>query len=255
MTMQSTQLQHYLPMIRSLPNEIEKSDLINARFLMERSGPLEMYYAPHNEYVNRGARLVIVGITPGWTQMKAAFEQAKRSIEKGASTTEIEILKNSKRAARFSGTMRNNLIEMLDQCGVQTPFQLGTSAQLFNDELPLLHTTSLIKYPVFIDGKNYNGHAPKIEQSSLLIEYAFHHFPQEIAQLSKQDPLLIVPLGKTVSATLQTLIAQGKIGSHHFCLYGFPHPSGANGHRKKQFSEAKQRLQQIVQNYSSKALR
>ena len=33
------------------------------------------------------------------------------------------------------------------------------------------------------------------------------------------------------------------------CLLGFPHPSGANGHRKKQFEENKMKLLRIVEEY------
>ncbi|MEK3888838.1 hypothetical protein [Bacillus sp. FSL K6-3431] len=71
-----------------------------------------MYYAPHNEYINCDAKIVIVGITPGWTQMKAAFQQAKICIQQNA--TLIQLMKGSKGAAGFAGTMRQNLIEILD---------------------------------------------------------------------------------------------------------------------------------------------
>ena len=45
---------------------------------------------------------------------------------------------------------------------------------------------------------------------------------------------LIIPLGKTVSEILSQIKSDGKL-NENILLDGFPHPSGANGHRKKQF--------------------
>ena len=33
------------------------------------------------------------------------------------------------------------------------------------------------------------------------------------------------------------------------CLLGFPHPSGANGHRKNQFKKNKEKLLEIIEDY------
>src|SRR5699024_10921665 len=142
---------------------IKKQELLNDRFRMEQDGIIEMYYAPHNEYVNPYAKIVIVGITPGWTQMKAAFLQAKQCLQQNVPLSEL--IQRTKKAACFSGTMRHNLIDMLDACGVQTACQLHSSRFLFSDAHHLLHTTSIIKYPVFVYGKNYTGYTPKIAQS------------------------------------------------------------------------------------------
>jgi hypothetical protein len=43
---------------------------------------------------------------------------------------------------------------------------------------------------------------------------------------------LIIPLGKAVESVLEQFIKEGSI-SESQCLMGFPHPSGANGHRQK----------------------
>lgn len=40
-----------------------------------------------------------------------------------------------------------------------------------------------------------------------------------------------------------------KIIKKEQCLLGFPHPSGANGHRKIQFEENKSNLINIIDNY------
>jgi hypothetical protein len=45
---------------------------------------------------------------------------------------------------------------------------------------------------------------------------------------------LIVPLGRAVEQCVRLLAADGSIDERR-CLFGFPHPSGGNGHRLKQF--------------------
>ncbi|MEB1805893.1 MAG: hypothetical protein LPK26_01035 [Bacillaceae bacterium] len=49
---------------------------------------------------------------------------------------------------------------------------------------------------------------------------------------------MIIPAGKAVSEVLRYLVAEGQIYNQTI-LYDFPHPSGANGHRRKQYEEKK----------------
>ncbi|MFD1707012.1 hypothetical protein ACFSCZ_09740 [Siminovitchia sediminis] len=241
-----------LTLIRNLPEPqfIEKKDLLNEKFLIDKRGNIEMYYAPHNETVNRRAKIVLAGITPGWSQMNMAFREAKRSLLQGASAKDMCL--QAKRAARFAGTMRNNVIEMLDDIGVHQVFGMKTSRLLFDECDHLLHTTSIIKYPVFINGKNYTGHVPKVKQSAMLTHYAYEVFPKELSSI--QHDYLLVPLGKTVSEAVEDLTVRGSISTPHI-LFGFPHPSGANGHRIRQFQQEKEKLQGIVQRFADQVER
>lgn len=245
--MSYTKIQEFLPAIRSLsPNKaIERGDLLSEQFLMERSGDLEMYYAPHNEFINREAIIVIVGITPGWNQMKSAFEQLLKGLNSHQITEQM--LKQTKIAASFSGTMRTNLIDMLDQCDIPKAIGVNSSSLLFTEKRDLIHTTSVIKYPVFHRGKNYTGHQPSVDRSSLLRSYAYDVFPKELEKI--EPSALVIPLGKTVEDVLFKLLSQEKFKKHTF-LNGFPHPSGANGHRKSQFQEQKESLISMVRKWA-----
>ena len=69
--------------------------------------------------------------------------------------------------------MRNNLIDMLDEIGLNRKLNISSCSEMFNEENNLMHTTSLIKYPVFINGKNYNGHNPEILKNEVLFKYCF----------------------------------------------------------------------------------
>jgi len=244
-----TTLQKFLPAIQtlSIDSSLTKKDLLTKSFLMARDGDIKMYYAPHNEYINKKAQIVIVGITPGWTQMKVAYHQFIKSFTSGDHL--VTCLFKAKVAAGFAGSMRTNLLYMLDHSGIPKSFDISHSSDLFEKNRHLLHTTAIIKYPVFLNEKNYTGYRPSTEHSSLLRHYAYSIFPYELSQIT--PPALIIPLGKTVEKVVFKLLKEKKLPNHHY-LTGFPHPSGANGHRIKQFQHQKRQLRENVYKWSRK---
>lgn len=224
--------ERYIDKIKNLPNgKLCKEDILNDNFLLAEQKNMKIFYAPHNEYQNKLAKIIIVGICPGWTQTEIAYTTAKKDLEN--KVIEEKILKHCKEEARFAGSMKKNLIEMLDKIHLPEKINIKSSLKLFEDNY-LLHTTSLIPYPVFIDGKNYNGHTPSIIESKLLMDYVENHFFNEI-RLFKESPL-IIPLGKAVEDVLRLMVEKNIIEEKQ-CLFGFPHPSGANGHRKEEFNK------------------
>jgi len=224
-----TKLPHYIHKIKAL-REITRSTLLTNDFLMNTEANLSMYYAPHNEYVNTEAHIVLVGLTPGWNQMQTAYTQLLNSLKE---EKQIEkLLQDAKLTARFSGSMRHNLISMLNELELTKVLPISSTEELFSTNHTLLHTTSIIKYPVFYNGANYTGYRPTIHQSNLLKTYAYQKFPEELKQLKNKT--LIIPLGKAVENALYQLPE-----SKHMFIHGFPHPSGANGHRVKQFKQNK----------------
>jgi len=239
----------FLPAIRALQRNrpFTKQDLIVDPFLLEKDGDIHMYYSPHNEYINTDAKIVIVGITPGWNQMKTAFTQFLKSDASGAPLQVC--LQRTKEAASFTGSMRNNLLDMIEQCNIPRALDVRFASDLFGRSRHLLHTTSIIKYPVFFKDKNYTGHQPSIDNSSLLRHYAYKEFPHELAQIT--SPALVIPLGRTVEQAFFKLIGEHKLPNHCF-LTGFPHPSGANGHRHKQFQQQKDHLIRQINAWSNR---
>ncbi|MFP7735867.1 uracil-DNA glycosylase family protein [Priestia aryabhattai] len=249
MISQHSYFQQCLPAIQQLHihTNFTKEQLLQKDFLIRQENELSMYYSPHNDYINPDAHIVIAGITPGWFQMKTAFKQCTSSLSQHHSLEEV--LYETKKAASFSGTMRVNLIEMLDQCGISKAMGINSAAELFASQRDLLHTTSVLKYPVFYKGKNYTGHQPPIERSSLLSRYAFEVFPQELKEVT--NPCLIVPLGKAVEQVLRKLSREPSLSRHTY-LFGFPHPSGANGHRKRIFEEHLNKFTETVEKWVAK---
>ncbi|MEG1989755.1 MAG: hypothetical protein RR144_01625 [Clostridia bacterium] len=224
-------------------NTFEKKEILNKKFELYNENNMTIYYAPHNEILNNDAKIFIVGITPGWTQTSIAYKTAYNGIINNLPSEQIR--KECKKNSRFAGSMKKNLIKMLDELNLNSKLNVNSCAEIFEDKDYLLHTTSIIPYPVFINGKNYTGSSPKIMENETLQSYAKKYFYSEIAKLSNT---FIIPLGKAVEEVLETMINEGRIKREQ-CLLGFPHPSGANGHRKTQFNDNKVKLLSIIEKY------
>ena len=232
----------YYNKIKSLSG-FDKENILNEKFELYNKDNMKIYYAPHNETINNKAKIFIVGITPGWTQTSIAYKTAHNAI---INNLEPELIKKEcKKNSRFAGSMRKNLIEMLDELNLNKKLHMDSCSELFEEKDYLLHTTSIIPYPVFINNKNYTGSNPKIMDNEILYSYVKKYFYNEIKILPNA---LIVPLGKAVEEVLEKMIKDNLIKEEQ-CLLGFPHPSGANGHRKKQFEENKMKLLSIVEQH------
>jgi hypothetical protein len=228
----SNHLERYKQAILLIPKDkmLSKEDLLVDDFIMEGNGTIEVYYAPHNEYINPSAKVVIIGLTPGLTQMRIAIQAAKAALEEGLS--DEEVCRRAKEAARFAGTMRTHLIDMLNALDLHRCLNISSCGELFQEHRVLLHTTSLLRYPVFVSKKNYNGTHPNLISNLFLKNTAIRSVHEELKMMKHA---LIIPLGKVVERVLHLLVQDGELDANQ-CLWGFPHPSGANGHRQKQFA-------------------
>jgi hypothetical protein len=236
----------FLPALASLPanRRLTKADLLGAQLLLHQEGPLEIYYAPF-DYVNPDAKVVLIGITPGWQQIEIAYRAAQQGLADG--DTPDQICQRAKVRASFAGTMRRNLVAMLDEVGLPTLLHIPASSVLFDTHRAMIHTTSAIRYPVLVDGKNYTGHQPVLLQTAILRRFVLDVLATELQLTSNA---FIIPLGTCVSDVLRLLISKGLIEAHR-CLLDFPHPSGANRHRSKQFHQLQRELANSMQQWFS----
>ena len=218
----------FLNQIRSL-KKINKSTITNKNFLIKREDNIEIYYAPF-DYINSKAKIMIVGITPGLQQMLQSFE----AVNEGRSLKEVKDLSS------FKGSMRTTLIKYLDALNINKKLRIKSCESLFNINSKYLHSTSLIKYPVFDKGKNYSGSG--LLKKKILLDFLEAHFVKE---LKKLDKTIIVPLGNTVSSTINYLNNEFKLNLKCF-LKGFPHPSGLNVRKDIQFKENKTRMLKLL---------
>lgn len=192
--------------------------------LISTDGLVSTYYAPF-DYINVRAAVVICGVTPGLQQALLALAEAHKQLKSGKATEEAR--RTAKEIASFGGPMRRNLIHMLDYIGLQRKLGLDSCVQLFSLSKHLLHSTSALRYPVFRNGRNYNG-IPSMLKHPLLIEQINCNLVAEVETLS--EDAVYVPLGPKVGETLQYLARRGVLKESRL-LNGLPHPSGANAER------------------------
>jgi hypothetical protein len=227
----------YKEKIFSLDLPLTDLDLFNSAFLLKKDdkNKLEVYYTPF-DYINEKAKVVIAGITPGFHQMKKAYT----TVIENKHLEDEELLQKVKKSASFEGTMRNNLIAMLDELELPKHLGISTSNELFGTASHLVYTTSILPHAVFFNHQNYNGSRPNILKTDLLLEYVKNNFNKDISRI--ENPL-IIPLGVNVSKVLDHFYKD------KFILKGFPHPSGSNGHRHKQFRGNIKDMKIQIENY------
>ena len=210
---------------------INPKNVKDKKFLLEKEKNIEIYFAPF-DYINSKAKIVIVGITPGLQQMLQSYEV----INQGKSLKEVKDLSS------FKGSMRTGLIKYLDELKINDILKIKSCESLFNKNSRYLHTTSLVKYPVFDKGKNYSG--ANILKKKILLDFIEKNFLEELKTLKKS---IIIPLGNTVSSTIEYLNNKYDLKLTCF-LKGFPHPSGANARKNIQFKENKRNMKILLRN-------
>ncbi len=224
----NTLLPRFIEAIRALDlQQVTKPDRIPEAFVLAREGRLATCYIPF-ESVNASARVVIVGITPGFNQWKNAMAEAQRQLGLGA--TEQELLHAARLAGAFSGAIRPNLVALLDAIGVQRWLGIATCATIFGEDAGRVHVTGALRHAVFVSGKNYSG-APAMTRTPFLQQQILEWFAPEAEALREA---VFIPMGSTTGETLDWLAARGVIDKVRI-LHGLPHPSGANAERVAYF--------------------
>ena len=208
---------------------VNQKNIKDKKFLLKKEKNIEIYYAPF-DYINSKAKIMIVGITPGLQQMIQSFE----AVKNGRSLKEVKDLSS------FKGSMRTTLIKYLDALKINKKLRIKSCESLFNINSRYLHSTSLIKYPVFDKGKNYSGSS--LLKKKILLDFLEKHFVKE---LKKLDKAIIIPLGNTVSSSIDYLNDKFDLKLKYF-LKGFPHPSGLNSRKDIQFKKNKIKMMNLL---------
>lgn len=210
---------HLIEMFGAVLCDPSPPQVRDARLLMDASGDVRIYYAPF-EYINPRARIVLVGITPGPTQMANANNEARRRLQAGKSS--VEAIQAAKSVGAFSGEpLRSNLINQLNHWGFHNWLGLGDCADLFSASRHLVQTTSLLRYPVFVKDDDYRG-TPDMTKHPLLRRYLLENFVAEVDELKDA---VFVGLGPQVQKVLDRLILE-RVLKPDRVVGGMLHPSG-----------------------------
>lgn len=214
--------------IKALPGypDVDREAALSGSLRIASEGMIAMHYAPF-EFVNADARIVLLGITPGWTQMCQALTTARAALVRGAQ--DESIMREAKIAASFSGPMRAALITTLNAIGVHLALGLASSVELFAGRGDLIHLTSALRYPTFVDRENYNGKSSAIDKSSMLRQMVESVLLPELLSVPRS---LVIPLGKPPFEVMESLIRRGSFPASRCISEPVVHPSGAaNGYR------------------------
>jgi hypothetical protein len=214
------------------------SSYSDSDFLIGREKEYNVFYIPF-EFVNTSARLVLVGITPGPTQMKCAYATAQRAL--ASDLVDSEILRIIKQNCAFSG-MRDRINEMLDHFNIPQNIGVESASSLWTTNFKYLQPTSIIPNATFKGSDYFNGPFSTILQVSLLRKQFENEFIPSISNLSKEA--LYIGMGPIVDEALQWCSSRGVINEQQIVGY-FPHASGNSGSqfayfmRRKQLSDLK----------------
>jgi len=216
-------------------SQLTGSEVLPEELLMDTENNLSIYYAPF-DWVNTNAKVILMGITPGKTQAINALNAYRIARNAGHSVEQSHQI--AKQSGSFSGSLRKNLVALLDHIQFNTLLNIESCDSLFGangSHNQLIHSMSSLTFPVFKNGENYNG-TPKIKNSALLKKHL-----QYCADIVQQMPeAMIVPLGPKVTEAMDILIQEGSLQDHRV-LNGLPHPSPSNSERIQYFLGMKQR--------------
>ncbi len=112
----------YQGFLTSLPvrEKYEHSDLLVSDLLLAEEGRLRVFYAPF-DWANPDARVIILGITPGWTQMEIGCREARAALSSGGSAEDV--CRSAKSlvdlpAAKKSGEVLKHNIKVAADAGI-----------------------------------------------------------------------------------------------------------------------------------------
>ena len=216
---------------------LSKLEIVNLT-LIAKCGDIAMCYAPL-AHMNFTSSVVLVGLTPGWSQMNIALMECIQRLQVSDLHSGMDVHRGHI-ASYFAGRMRVNLVNMLDEIGLNGYLGIQSVSSLFAEDRRLMHATSILRYPVFNKSHNYTGHGPRPESNPLLAQVVDTLFLQEILCF---HGCVIIPFGKIASSCV------ARISNLRECFQivnGLPHPSPANGHRLKQFHDGRENLRSQV---------
>lgn len=224
---------HFAPIVaKHRGGSFLQGDMLSALKLHAR-GSLSTIWAPF-DHVPATAKLVVVGITPGAVQAENALAAFRNALQSGLPPAEAS--RRAKLAGSFSGPMRDKLVAMLDHVGAPRALGVASFADVFSLRRECVHFTSALRYPVFVNGKNYNG-TPDMIRTADLRRVVETHLAAEARALPNA---IWLPLGRKPVAALHHLVRMGVLDGRRV-VEGFPHPSGENGERVAYFLERKAR--------------
>lgn len=224
-------LEHYAPAVLAVSeDEIDAaissdgpSHFRDEVLSLGSEGDYSVFYAPF-DWVNDGADIVIVGVTPGRQQASDALKVLRRALLEGKSPDEAAKL--AKESASFKGNMRSLGARLMDHFGLHELFALTSTIELLGAARARAHYTSALRYPVLKRRGNYAGDS-RLLARPLLRRMVEEHLAGELAGM---PDAWVVPFGPTALLAVEALAKKGGIDEARV-LGGILHPGGQQWNR------------------------
>lgn len=211
-----------------------KSGVGRPEFELGRDGKNSLRYIPF-EHVNRDAKIVIVGITPGPNQRDLAYETAQRLLKVGRS--ENLILAEVKKHGAFGGPqMRPNLIKILKHFSFDRILGVDQVESLWGSNAKLMHATSVVPHAAFALQKGrdapFAGSFEDVWACDLFRECFLDCFVPSLGEI--RPDAMYIGLGRCPEQALAWCVSHGHLRADQV-LGAFCHPSNTGGSTVKYF--------------------
>jgi len=230
--------------------ELTREGIQSPGFRLGSKGSLAVYWAPTDPpvRVNFDVRIMIVGLTPGFSQTLKAYEMVRAARRLNPQLSYAAACRQANQEAAF-GNLRKRICDRLDILRVQDGLVgVNSCHSLFAERSDLLAVTSSIRYPAFINGTNYRGHHDSLILHEVLSPFVKILLARDVRRVPNA---FIVPLGSAVSGALEYLIDHDGLDPNRVLL-DFPHPSGGNPDGEDQWRSNRQQLQRRVDQWFGK---
>ncbi len=191
-------------------------------------GKYSLRYIPF-EHINKNAKLVIVGITPGPNQLDLAYRTAQKMIRAGKDESET-LVEVKKHGAFGSRTMRPNLVKMLNHFGFDRILGIEDINDLWGNQGHLLHSTSVIPHAAFVLKKGkyapFSGYFDEVIKCDLFRECFLDCFVPSIHEINSEA--MYIGLGSCPDEALKWCVSNGYIRAEQV-LGSLSHPSTNGG--------------------------
>ena len=181
---------------------------------------IRIIWAPF-DFINRDARLAIIGVTPGPTQAFLSYRAGRQSVVDGSDIQES--LEKAKTASSFRGdVMEPNLKSLLEHSGVAERAGIVDIDLLWTKEAKKVHFTSTIRYPTFINNQLFNNQIDSLAHAELR-RYVDTYLVEELRSLPTDSQIVV--LGKKGPRIVRHAAKTGGIDEKR--IISLPHPSGS----------------------------
>ncbi|HEY8031773.1 MAG TPA: hypothetical protein VIF02_05190 [Methylocella sp.] len=216
---------------------VESGDILaDENFSPAIDGAFGQFYAPF-DWINDNADIILIGITPGRRQAKAALKALRNALSKGRSPTDAAAI--AKEAASFDGSMQDMAAKLMDRFELHKLFGLRRCADLFGSARHRAHYTSILRNPVLQskaekqagETKSYAWFDYSGGDSAFKVDLLTRSIAQDFEpEITHFKNAWLVPFGPTPATALERMAQRGLIDARRI-LPGLNHPSGTQQNR------------------------